>query len=60
MRKYRSLFLLLLPFMAATLLPTTGCNPYRKGSTVKPVGGAGGKRFHTRPASAKAYKKRKY
>lgn len=59
--KYRLILLLLVPFIITMVIANTGCgNPYRRGTTVKPVGGTGGAKYHTRPASAKAYKKRKY
>lgn len=49
-----------MPFAFSCMVVTTGCDPYRRGTTVKPVGGAGSKKYHTRTASAKARKKRKY
>jgi hypothetical protein len=60
LKKNLFLIVFLLPFAFSCMVVTTGCDPYRRGTTVKPVGGAGSKKYHTRTASAKARKKRKY
>ena len=60
LKRYQFLIVFLLPFGLSLVAVSTSCNPYRPGATVKPVGGAGGKKYHTRTASAKARKKRKY
>ena len=50
-------FLLILSFLLS-LLSFTSCDPHRSGSVIK---GANAKRnYHTRPASSKAYRKKKY
>ena len=58
--KYRFVILFVVPLGLSSITLTTSCNPHRPGATVKPMGGGGSKKYHTRTASSKARKKRKY
>lgn len=60
LKKYRFVLLFVLPIVLSSITVSTSCNPHRPGATVRPMGGAGSKKYHTRTASAKARKKRKY
>lgn len=58
LKRYLFLIVFLLPFAFSCMVVTTGCDPYRRGATVKPVGGVGSKKYHTKTASSKAKKKK--
>lgn len=61
LKKYRFIIIFVLPLFVTIGTSTTSCNLYRPGATVKPVGGGGGTgKYHTKTASSKGRKKRKY
>ena len=60
LKKYRFVILFVFPIVFSSATITTGCNPHRPGATVRPMGGGAKKRYHTKTASSKARKKRKY
>lgn len=58
LKRNRITIILLISSLFLGLLTFTSCDPHRSGSVIK---GANAKRnYHTKPASSKAYRKKKY
>ncbi len=60
LKTYIIVICFIVPLLVLFLPAATSCNPHRKGATAKQIGASGGKKYHTKTASAKRRRKKKY